>query len=119
MMAFFSPLDVGGGAFSEEARELYSIVWSLERLALSDVKEVKPELVAELREINRRLQSASTPEALAIYEHAYMDASGPRDTSIEEHERIANLLDEDLPMAAEAIEAHWRRGLQVILVAIG
>jgi DNA-binding GntR family transcriptional regulator len=135
---------------SEEARDLYPIVWSLERLALSDVKEVKPDLVAELREINRRLQSASTPEeriridsewhrclvsvsgnqrllallegvkaSLARYEHAYMDASGPRDTSIEEHERIAKLLEEDPPMAAEAIEAHWRRGLQVILVAIG
>ena len=135
---------------AEEARQLYPIVWSLERLALSDVTEVRPELIAELREINRSLASATTAEerlrldsdwhrclvsvsgnqrliallegvkaSLARYEHAYMDATGPRGTSIEEHERIAILLEEQPSLAAEAIEAHWRRGLAVILVAIG
>jgi DNA-binding GntR family transcriptional regulator len=135
---------------AEEARQLYPIVWSLERLALSEVTEVQPEAIAQLREINRRLASATTAEerirldsdwhrclisvsgnqrliallegvkaSLARYENAYMDASGPRDTSIEEHERIATMLEESPSLAAEAIEAHWRRGLAVILVAIG
>ena len=135
---------------ADEARQLYPIVWSLERLALSDVTEVGSDLIAELREINRCLASATTAEerirldsewhrclvsasgnerliallegvkaSLARYEHAYMDATGPRGTSIEEHERIATLLEESPSLAAEAIEAHWRRGLAVILVAIG
>lgn len=135
---------------AEEARQLYPIVWSLERLALSDVADVEAGLIAKLREINRNLESARTPEerirldtewhrclvsvsgnerliallegvkaSLARYEHAYMDASGPCGQSIKEHEQIARLLEEKPALAADAIEAHWRRGLEVILVAIG
>ncbi|MCL6697652.1 GntR family transcriptional regulator [Sphingomonas sp. NSE70-1] len=134
---------------AEEARQLYPIVWSLERLALSDVTEVSPDLIAKLRGLNRNLESATTPQerkqidadwhrclisvsgnqrlaamlegakaSIARYEHAYMDAAGPCDQSIEEHEHIASLLDESPALAADAIEAHWRRGLAVILVAI-
>ena len=135
---------------SDEARQLYPLVWSLERLALSEVKEVKPELIARLREVNRSLASAATPEErmridadwhrrlvsvsgnqrlaavlegikapLARYEHAYMDTAGPCQQSLEEHEQIAKMLEESPALAAQAIEAHWRRGLEVILTAIG
>lgn len=135
---------------AEEARELYPMVWTLERLALSEVTEVEPELICKLREINRRLASAATPQeriridsdwhrclvsvsgnqrllavlegmkaSIARYEHAYMDASGPCEQSLEEHENMAALLEESPARAAEAIEAHWRRGLEVVLSAIG
>jgi hypothetical protein len=46
-------------------------------------------------------------------------AAVPHFFSIEEHERIASMLKEDPLLAAEAIEAHWRQGLAVTLVAIG
>jgi DNA-binding GntR family transcriptional regulator len=135
---------------ADEARQLYPIVWSLERLALSDVKEVDPELIGRLRELNSSLASAATPQeriridsdwhrtlisasgnlrlaavlgglkaSIARYEHAYMGASGPCDQSLEEHEHIAKLLEESPALAAQAIEAHWRRGLEVVLTAIG
>lgn len=135
---------------AEEARQLYPIVWSLERLALSEVGEVKPELIAKLRELNRTVASAATPperiridaewhrclvsvggnERLAAilegikasitrYEHAYMEESGPRDQSVDEHEHIVDLLEQDPALAADALEAHWRRGLEVVLKAIG
>ncbi len=135
---------------SEEARELYPIVWSLEKLALSDVTEVAPELIGKLREINRSLATVANPQdrirrdadwhrclvsvsgnrrliavlegvkaSIARYEHAYVDASGPCDDSLEEHEQIAKLLEESPALAAQAVEAHWRRGLDVVLAAIG
>ena len=135
---------------SDEARQLYPIVWSLESLALSEITAVKPELVEQLRKINRSLACAATPQeriridsewhhclisasgnprltavleglkaSIARYEHAYMDASGPCEQSLEEHEHIAKLLEESPALAAQAVEAHWRRGLDVILTAIG
>lgn len=135
---------------SDEARQLYPIVWSLEREALGNVTEVRPELVEQLRALNRTLASAATPEermridadwhrclvsvsgnerlaavlegikaSLARYEHAYMDRAGPCEQSLEEHERIAQMLEESPALAAQAIEAHWRRGLEVTLAAIG
>jgi len=135
---------------AEEARQLYPIVWSLERLALSDVTEVRPELIEQLRELNRRLDTATTPQeriridsewhrclvsvsgnqrltallegvkaSLARYEHAYMDVSGPCDQSVVEHEQIVQMLEENPALAAQAIEAHWRRGFAVTLLAIG
>ena len=135
---------------SEEARQLYPIVWSLERLALSEVTEVEPALIEQLREINRSLPYAATPQeriqrdsewhrclvsvsgnqrliavlegikaSIARYEHAYVDASGPCDESVQEHEHIANMLEKSPALGAEAIEAHWRRGLNIVLAAIG
>lgn len=135
---------------SEEARQLYPIVWSLERLALSDVTEVEPELIERLRQINRSLTSAATPQdrirrdsdwhrclvsvsgnprliavlegikaSIARYEHAYLDASGPCDQSVEEHEHIVKMIEKSPALGAEAVEAHWRRGLKIILAAIG
>ena len=135
---------------AEEACQLYPIVWSLERLALSEVTEVDPELIGQLRLINQSLISAATQEerirrdadwhrclvsvsgnprlmavlegvkaSIARYEHAYLDACGLGGQSVEEHEHIAKMLEEDPARAAEAIEAHWRRGLEVILTSIG
>lgn len=135
---------------SEEARQLYPIVWSLESLALSDIPAVNPELVAQLRKLNRDLAAAETTQdriridsewhrclvsasgnprltavleglkaSIARYEHAYMDASGLCEDSTAEHEQIAKLLEQCPAKAAQAIEAHWRRGLDVILAAIG
>ncbi len=135
---------------AEEARQLYPIVWSLERLALSELTEVEPERIARLRQINRSLELIATPQervridaewhrnlvalsgnqrliallegvkaSIARYEHAYVDASGPCTDSLEEHEQIADLLEESPALAAEAIEDHWRRGLDVVLTAIG
>jgi DNA-binding GntR family transcriptional regulator len=135
---------------ADEARQLYPIVWSLERLALGEVTTVDPELVGQLRKLNRRLAEAATPQdrfrsdaewhrclisasgnqrlmavlegvkaSIARYEHAYMGESGPCEQSLEEHEQIAKLLEEDPALAAQAVEAHWRRGLEVILAAIG
>jgi hypothetical protein len=46
-------------------------------------------------------------------------AAVPHFFSIEEHERVASMLEEGPLLAAEAIEVHWRRGLAVLLVAIG
>lgn len=134
---------------AEEARQLYPIVWTLERLALSEVAEVQPELIAQLRGINRSLSSVATPQeriqkdadwhrclvsasgnkrlmavlegvkaSIARYEHAYVDASGPCEDSLAEHEHIAKLLERSPALAAAAIEAHWRRGLDVVLAAI-
>lgn len=134
---------------SEEARELYPIVWSLETLALSELERVEPSLIEQLRTINRRVAAAATPQerikvdgewhrclvsaggnrrlaavlegikaSIARYEHAYMIASGPRDQSPDEHERIVKLLERSPAQAAEALEAHWRRGLEVVLAAI-
>lgn len=135
---------------AEEARQLYPIVWSLERLALSDVTEVSPGRIAELREINRRMASAATPQdriridadwhrclvsmsgnqrlmdvlesvkaSIARYEYAYLDASGPCDQSLGEHEHIVDMLETNPALAAQAVEVHWRRGLEVILDSIG
>jgi DNA-binding GntR family transcriptional regulator len=135
---------------SAEARQLYPIVWSLERLALSDVTKVEPKLIAQLRKINRSLTSAATPQeriqrdadwhrslvsasgnprlmtvlegvkaSIARYEHAYLDASGPCDQSVAEHEHIVDMLEKSPALGAEAVEAHWRRGLKIILDAIG
>lgn len=135
---------------ADEARQLYPIVWSLERLALSEVTEVSPERIAQLREINRRMASAATPQdriridadwhrclvsvsgnqrlmavlesvkaSIARYEHAYLDASGPCDQSLGEHEHIVDLLETNPALAAQAVEVHWRRGLEVILDSIG
>ena len=135
---------------ADEARQLYPIVWSLERLALSEITEVRPDRIEQLRQINRRLASAATPQerirndsdwhrclisiggnqrlvtllegikaSIARYEHAYMDAASPCDQSVDEHEQIAQMLEHRPALAAEAIEAHWRRGLEVTLSAIG
>jgi DNA-binding GntR family transcriptional regulator len=135
---------------SEEARQLYPIVWTLERLALADLAEAKPELIARLREINHSLTSAATAQerirrdsdwhrtlvsvsgndrllailegikaSIARYEHAYVDAIGPSDDSLREHEQIAAMLESSPALAAQAIEDHWRRGLNVVLAAIG
>ena len=134
---------------SAEARQLYPIVWTLERLALSNVTAVKPELIDELRDINRRMTSASTTHerirtdaewhrclvsisgnqrllsllegvkaSIARYEFAYVDACGASDESPGEHEEIARMLEESPASAAQALEAHWRRGLEVVLAAI-
>lgn len=135
---------------ADEARQVYPIVWTLERLALSEAGNVPSRLVDELRAINGRLASATSPEeriridtdwhrclvsvsgnkrlmtllegvkgAIERYEHAYMDIAGPCDQSVAEHERIVQLLEQDPVLAGEAIEAHWRRGLEVTLAAIG
>jgi DNA-binding GntR family transcriptional regulator len=135
---------------SDEARELYPIVWTLERLSLSDATEVEPELIGRLRQINQRLESAATPHervrmdtdwhrcltsasgnqrlaallegvkaSIARYEYAFMACAGPCDRSVEEHEQIVKLLEESPALAAQAVEAHWRRGLEVVLAAIG
>jgi DNA-binding GntR family transcriptional regulator len=135
---------------SKEASQLYPIVWTLERLALTDVAEVKPELIERLRRINHSLTSAATPQeriqrdsdwhrtlvsvsrndrlltilegtkaSIARYEHAYVDATRTRDDSLAEHEQIAALLETNPALAAQAIEDHWRRGLNVVLAAIG
>lgn len=134
----------------EEARQLYPIVWSLEKLALSEVSTVGAEKIAKLREINRSLTSAATAQEriardcewhrclvsvsgnerlisllesvkapIARYEHAYLDAAGPCDQSVEEHEHITDMLEKSPALGAEAVEAHWRRGLKIILAAIG
>jgi DNA-binding GntR family transcriptional regulator len=135
---------------SEEARQLYPIVWTLERLALTGVTEVKSELIARLRQINQSLTSVATAHeriqrdsdwhrtlvsisgndrliailegikaSIARYEHAYVDATGPCDDSLQEHEQIVAMLETNPALAAQAIEDHWRRGLKVVLAAIG
>ena len=135
---------------SEEARQLYPIVWSLERLALSQVTTVDPKVIDRLRQINRSMAAAATPQeriridsdwhrclisvsgnqrlaallegvkaSIARYEHAYMDAPKPCGQSLDEHENIVRMLEESPALAAQAIEDHWRRGLDVILAAIG
>lgn len=47
---------------ADEARQLYPIVWTLEKLALSEVKQAPADLVAELRDINAVLAEAATPQ---------------------------------------------------------
>lgn len=80
-------------------------------------------------EWHRRLVSASGNDRLlallegvkasiARYEYAFLDAARRRDHSVEQHERIARLLEQSPALAAEAIEAHWRQGLEVVLAAI-
>ncbi len=134
---------------AEEARQLYPVVWTLEKLALDGVGEAPVELVAQLRQINTSLTAAATPQErtrrdtewhrclvsisgnrrlLAVlegvkanierYEHAFLDASDRRDHSVAEHERITQLLEQRPALAAEAIEMHWREGLDVVLAAI-
>jgi DNA-binding GntR family transcriptional regulator len=135
---------------AEEACQLYPIVWTLERLALSNVTRVDPELIEKLRLINRSLTTAATQDerirrdadwhqclvsvsgnqrlmavlegvkaSIARYEHAYLDACGLGGQSVDEHDHIVKMLEESPAHAAQAIEAHWRRGLEVILTAIG
>jgi DNA-binding GntR family transcriptional regulator len=134
---------------AQEAGELYPIVWRLETLALSEVGTVPPETIDRLRELNRALAGADTPEerrrrdsdwhrclvsiggnrrllimleglkaSIARYEHAFLDVTDRRDHSVEEHERIMGLLEESPALAAEALEAHWRQGLEVVLAGI-
>jgi len=56
--------------------------------------------------------------SIARYEHAFLDVAARRDHSVDEHERITQLLEQSPARAAEAIEAHWRQGLRIVLAAI-
>ena len=137
---------------TEEARQLYPIVWTLERLAISEMKEIRPEQIAQLRTINARLAAAATPEertqcdtewhrclaaiggnarllaflegikaSIARYEYEFMNIADRRDCSVAEHEEIACLLEAAPPRtadAADAVEAQWRRGMDIVLAAI-
>lgn len=47
---------------ADEARQLYPIVWSLEKLALDEVEKAPAETIARLRAINADLAAAVTPE---------------------------------------------------------
>ena len=134
---------------AEEARQLYPIVWSLEKLALDGIESVPTDTIVRLRAINAELAEAGTPEertrrdgewhrclvsiggnerlftllagikgAIARYEHAFLDLADRRDHSVAEHEAMTRLLETEPARAAEAIEAHWRQGLAVVLAAI-
>ena len=49
------------------------------------------------------------------YEYEYQRVSELRDRSVPEHAEIANLLTKDPAAAGQAIEAHWRRGMEEVL----
>lgn len=134
---------------ADEARQLYPIVWSLEKLALDEIVEVPAETIARLRAINAELATAVTPEeraerdgawhgclvgiggnarlvallasvkaSIARYEHAFLNVADRRDHSVAEHEAMTRLLEESPARAAEALEAHWRQGLRIVLAGI-
>jgi DNA-binding GntR family transcriptional regulator len=133
---------------ADEARQLYPIVWSLETLALSESAVIPPRVIAQLREINARLAVAATFQRTGIdaewhrclvsvsrnrrllamldsvkasisrYEHAYLDVHEFCGRSIAEHEHVTTMLEQSLALGAEAIETHWRQGLETILNAI-
>lgn len=69
---------------------------------------------------NRRLLSLleGVKASIARYEHAFLDVADRRDHSVEEHEHITGLLERSPQRAVEAVEAHWRQGLAIVLAAI-
>ena len=134
---------------ADEARQLYPIVWALEKLAVEAIGQASTALIAELRAINAALARAASPQertlrdsewhrrlisaghnprltamlagvkaGIARYEHAFLDDTKRRGNSVDEHEEIVRLLERDPALAAGAIEAHWRRGLGIVLAAI-
>ena len=56
--------------------------------------------------------------SIARYEHAFLDVADRRDHSVAEHEAMTRLLEKSPARAAEALEAHWRQGLEIVLAAI-
>lgn len=50
---------------ADEARQLYPIVWSLEKLAIEGIEEAPANAIAQLRAINAELAAAATPEQRA------------------------------------------------------
>lgn len=129
---------------AREVREIYPIIWTLERLALELTESFD---VGALKKLNQSLESERAPEkqheiddrfhaellaacknkrllkqiavlkqAAQRYELAYMRYCNKIGTSVEHHRQLVEALsDQDVARSGQLLEKHWRFSMQTLL----